>query len=624
MKRILSVFIFICWMMGIAVAVPVIHKQDLKVLYVGYRPDMPLPDWAILRIAAEQQTDYKGRMPAFEQLLGKYFTMVKTVDARDYTERMSQDYDVTVFDALPRPLKMPVVKKDSVFGFTISQESGVYLTEEFDRPAVFVGYVSDEMGRSLGLKLDWYCLCLFSHALNIRTEHPVFHRPFDVRITLENRATPEDFYNYSQDWRLPREIPMWRVVRDSSRIGMVSGWYGLAEGNDAEFISGGHCMKSYENMAIGRHGNFFLWGFAAAPDRMTAEAQTVFANAVYYISSFTGQKPVVRKFNYPVLREKIRDFLAVVTPEGYQTYLKGVDTYNEWLAKKQEDLRKSGSQLSDEQLKFMERSPMKPWSHMEYVKKNSQFSLIYDYNMDIDAVRKFLIENMDYFNGGHQSEGNLVVDEEVKALGIPNWDIRLLDTCVSMLKAQRQPDKALRILKRYTNQQFNDAVSWYKWLDTYRDRLFFTELGDYKFMGDGSVCIDYIALDKEKKDRPVIASVDLTGNGKEREIRVCFKIQQGYHIYASGGKDCPLILTSVALALPEGVRKIGEMQKPVAEKYAGDSEVRVYKGEVVFIQKITVQDEKPAGGQIKCTLDYQCCNSDICLPPEKEVHTLTL
>ena len=624
MKRILCVLVLACWIMGTAVAVPVIHKQDLKVLYVGYRPDMPLPEWATYRIEADRQTDYKERMPAFEKLLGKYFTTVKTVDARDYTQAMSGDYDVTVFDALPRPLKMPVLVRDSVFGFTVSQEPGVYLTADFDRPALFVGYVSDEIGRSLGLKLDWYCLCLFWHALNIRTEHPVFHRPFDVRLTLENRPTPEDFYNYNQDWVLPREIPMWRVVRDSSRIGMVSGWYGLSEGNDAEFISGGHCMKSYENMAIGRHGNFFLWGFGAAPDRMTAEAQTVFANSVDYISRFAGHKPVVRKFNYPVLRDKIRDFLTVLTPEGYQIYLKGVDTYNCWLVKKQEDLRRSGKTLSAEEQKFMERGPMKPWSHLEYVKKNSQFGLIYDYQMDIEAVRNFLTENMDYFNCGHLSEGKLFVDEEVKELGIPNWDIRLLDTCVKMLETQRQPEKALRILKRYTNQQFNDTAQWRSWLDTCRGKLFFTELGDYKFMGDGSECINYAIREKEKEERPVVVSVDLVDNGKEQEIKVCFKIQSGYHIYASGGKDCPLVLTNVAFTFPEGVRKIGELQKPASRKYAGDSEVRIYKGEVVFAQKISIQNPGNAAMQIKCIVDYQCCNADICLSPEKETHTITL
>ena len=79
-------------------------------------------------------------------------------------------------------------------------------------------------------------------------------------------------------------------------------------------------MKCYENMAIGRHGNFFMWGFGVSPIHMTDEARTVFANSISYISHFKGQKPVVRKYGYPLCREKARDFYNVLTPEGYQTY----------------------------------------------------------------------------------------------------------------------------------------------------------------------------------------------------------------------------------------------------------------------------------------------------------------
>ena len=42
-------------------------------------------------------------------------------------------------------------------------------------------------------------------------------------------------------------------------------------------------------MAIGRHGNFLHWGFAALSDDMTDEARDVFANAVVYIAGFAGR-----------------------------------------------------------------------------------------------------------------------------------------------------------------------------------------------------------------------------------------------------------------------------------------------------------------------------------------------
>ena len=48
-------------------------------------------------------------------------------------------------------------------------------------------------------------------------------------------------------------------------------------------------------VALGRHGNYFLWGFAAPPSEMTPEGRNCFLNAVHYIKQFDGQKPVVRK-----------------------------------------------------------------------------------------------------------------------------------------------------------------------------------------------------------------------------------------------------------------------------------------------------------------------------------------
>lgn len=611
------------WISGVVQAAPGIRKQNLKVLYVGNRPDMPLPDYYTSQLGAEAFADYKGRMAAFELMLKEYFTEVKAIDGRDYTEQMSAVYDVTIFDALPKPIIPPVVERDPRSGFVTKIQRGKFLSDDFDRPVVFVSHMADEMGHSLGLKLDWYCLCLFYHALNIREEHPIFHQPFDVKITLENRRTPDDFYLYSQDWVLPREIPMWRVQHDSSRIGMVSGWYGVEEGKDAEIISGGHCMKAYENMAIGRHGNFLLWGFGAAPDGMTQEAQAVFANAVCYISRFGGQKPVVRRFDVVTLRDKIQDFLTVTTPEGYQTYLKGVEIYNQWLAGKQKNLRQLDRLLTQEEKDWLNKKNMEPWSHLEYVKKNSQFGLIYQYNMDIEAVRKFLGENMEYFYSGSEIEGEFVVDEDVKSIGISNRDIRLLDTCIGMLKNDRDTEKAWRILKRYTNQQFETAAEWCEWLNKYRSQLFFSELNGYKYIGDGLRETKTITKLKEV-ERPVVIRMERSGSGADQQISILVNIKPGYHIYASGGKDCPFILTRISLTYPQGVKESGGMQLPVSEKYAGDDGVRVYEGNVVFVQKIKVEDPSVVSGEIKCEVEYQCCDLEMCLPPSKETYFIKL
>ena len=78
---------------------------------------------------------------------------------------------------------------------------------------------------------------------------------------------------------------------------MVSRPGGFEDSPEAEIISGGVSAKTWDAVAIGRHGNFLHWGFAASPDDMTEEARDVFANAVVYIAGFAGQTPVARKYN---------------------------------------------------------------------------------------------------------------------------------------------------------------------------------------------------------------------------------------------------------------------------------------------------------------------------------------
>lgn len=78
---------------------------------------------------------------------------------------------------------------------------------------------------------------------------------------------------------------------------MVSRPGGFEDSPEAEIISGGVSAKTWDAVAIGRHGNFLHWGFAASSDDMTDEVRDVFANAVVYIAGFAGQTPVARKYN---------------------------------------------------------------------------------------------------------------------------------------------------------------------------------------------------------------------------------------------------------------------------------------------------------------------------------------
>src|SRR5437763_16402961 len=51
-----------------------------------------------------------------------------------------------------------------------------------------------------------------------------------------------------------------------------------------------------------------------------------------------------------------------------------------------------------------------------------------------------------------------------------------------MLEDDVQPIFASRILRLYTNESFRDARAWRGWLEESRGRLFFTDVGGYKFL----------------------------------------------------------------------------------------------------------------------------------------------
>lgn len=597
-------------------------KQDLKVLYVGYRADLPLPPWATLRLGNRAQADYKERMSDFEKMLQEYFSVVETVDVRDYSEEMSKEYDVTIFDGLPKPIIEPEVEIDPEYGVPQIVNMGTYLSESFSSPAILMGHVADDIGNSLGLKINWYCHCLYYHALNIDTTHSIFHEPFNVKITLEQRDTPAEIYaerTHSEGWIFPREIPMWRVSSDNARKGLVSGWYGFNE-IDAEYISGGHSLKSYRTVAIGRHGNFLMWGFEAAPQQLTDEAKTVFANAVCYINRFKGETPKARSFQKIIARERIEDFMDVLSPEGYQIYANSINEYNEWLRKKQSAITKHPDSLSEQEKKLLLKKPATPENRLAFIKGYSRFGILDSFNMDIDAARQYLIENVEFYNGGSTRKSDFEIDQDVKSIGVSNRDLRLLHTCIKMLKEGVDTEKAFRILKRYTNHNFTSAEEWSNWLTNNEKRLFFSEVADYKFVGDSKTIKQLVKREKKNKDNLVTVSTTIERlSSNSGVVKVKFKIKEGCHIYASAADDFPMKLTKVTLDFPDGITADGEMIIPEGVQMSEGEDFKVYINEVVFLQNIKIGDNLASGSKITGTADYQCCKSDICMPESQVI-----
>jgi len=103
------------------------------------------------------------------------------------------------------------------------------------------------------------------------------------------------------------------------------------------------------------------------------------------------------------------------------------------------------------------------------------------FGLDADKYAAYYKENFEFLYPKGERPTQFVIDEDVKAVGPSNRRVELLDRCVTKLEKKQRADLALRLLKRYTKENFETAPQWRKWLDQNRSRLFFSDVGGYKF-----------------------------------------------------------------------------------------------------------------------------------------------
>jgi hypothetical protein len=80
--------------------------------------------------------------------------------------------------------------------------------------------------------------------------------------------------------------------------------------------------------------------------------------------------------------------------------------------------------------------------------------------------------------------------------------------------------------------------------------------------------------------------------------------------------------TELTLELPEGLEPIGTWQRPASHAYPKELGLRVWTGDVLFRHRVRVDRLPAVGSEIACTLSYQTCNADYCLPPSEEALTV--
>lgn len=615
-------------------------KMPLKVLYVGGMTDF-------YEAPAEVKDSLvNDRADAFKSLLQQYFTDVDVLIGDSYSADMSKGYDVTIMDGVPKAITPRIVERDAQ-GNVTRYEPATYLPADFDCATVTIGQIGNAVGRSIGVKNDWYCLCLDAHAHSWVKDHPIFKGPFKVKMSTEMLPTPEDayHYNYFYDEPLPESMKMWRVQTKGYQsdqgfsIGMVARPWGYTDSPETEYISSGVCAKTIDAVAIGRHGNFLHWGFAASPRYMTDEAKTVFANAVAYISKFNGKKILARKMNDRIAtREYLKEVGYLVSRKSYEDRMvsdslwtaESRQEYNRIIAK-----QKAGEELTGVEkqvLSYGYPGEFKRKSYEDYMKRYAR-EFFPMFGTDEEAYVRYFKDNYEYF----YSEGfyNIFLDDDVKAWGIPNHDTALLDKAIRSLEEGKEEDRARRILARYTMAHFDTPAEWREWFDTYKDRMFFTESGGWKFLinAEGDVPGNDYAKYKERVEKmrqtttgtetsdvnPVIASAKIEKDNMDALYFVVkFKIHPGYHIYANVSSEDPYIPTKLDLKLPEGltagewsISQPGRLNETGTTIHEMEAEYRCpLKGH--------------GTGPIVCDVAYQACDSHICMPPAKKALKITL
>lgn len=632
-------------------------KQDISILFVGNSPDKELTEKQMKNNAWPEKERYveevKTRMLSFMNLLNQYFTEVKSVDVLDYKAEMSDNYDVTIFDENPRQLVKASREIDEKTGRIIKYNPSVYLPEDYNRPTLFIGHTASTIGKSLGSKLDWYCLCLKKHAHTIKTDHQIFKGPFKVNITLKNEPTPEPLLLKEPD--MAKEMPMWKVNTEdytdgkNYRVGLVSRGYGFEDSPDAEIISGGHSDKSKEAVSIGRHGNFFLWGFAGSPDYMTEEAKKVFANAIVYTHSKRHEKLIARKYTETIAtRLNVDDVIFNNSDRAYELSISSTKMFNDTVTARQKRVKAKqakGEQLSRrDKITLMSRVLKLPTKEEFFYKINKSVEISDDLRSNPDAVIKHLNDNRPYFYSQPNEHFKFSVDVDCKSLGISNADIKILDVAISMLEKNQDVEKAKRLLWRYTIEDFETASEWRKWFNKYKKNLFFTESGGYVWLiNDPNANPDVrpradkqvvkedakktsLDLEEPTHENPVSVKATIEDGDKrdEKIITIKTKIMNGYHIYAYVPIGEAYIETEQGLEIPEKVELIGEWEKTSPAPYPGKDKLLIYKGENTFKHRIKVGSNVSKGTAIKFWIKYQCCDANICFPPKKKEFTIKL
>lgn len=421
---------------------------------------------------------------------------------------------------------------------------------------------------------------------------------------------------------------------------MVSHGEGFEDSPDAEMISGGVCLKNAEAVALGRQGNYFMWGFSGSPDYMTDEAKDVFVNTVCYIKKYDYMPAIVKKVQIET-RSGIDEKIYRISRDLYDKAIVSRKEGNERLLKAQKELRDkkaAGEDIGKGNEMFLKMPVTNAMESFEdYLKTQAGEALFAKFGTNTKLYHQYFRNNYEYFYPA--GTYGLQLDEDALKLKKSNRKLEILAQCISMLEKKQDETLAQRVLTRYTTENFGTAAEWKNWFNTNKSQLFFTEAGGFKFMINTfgkAVPQHKTALVQDLKkssgsnaeptlEDPVAVSARLVYGTDKATARLYVeaKILKGWHTYALVPEDSPFITTKMILELPDGASLLDDWQASAALPFAGNEGVFVFEEKASFSVTVNMKNVKP-GALIKCGLSYQTCDENKCLPPSEKLIDLPI
>jgi hypothetical protein len=264
-------------------------------------------------------------------------------------------------------------------------------------------------------------------------DHEVYRTPLAVQPEFEFRKTPANYrLGHLGERPLPDQMKVWRV-QDTPKGNVIAIGIGFEDSPDGEIIAVGlNRLKKYGDVAIGRHANVLQWGYGDPPSKMTEPGRRLFLNCIHYVRRFEGKAPLVRRENDP----RMHGLQWKPLQEGAtQRRLVFMGSYSK-------DIRK------------------------EYEGRSNELDAYYVENLEVA-----------YWEGGFR------VDEDLRSLGIrSNRQVETLDRLIALLADADREETARRALARYTCESFDTPQQWRQWFERNRNRIYFTDVGGYKFL----------------------------------------------------------------------------------------------------------------------------------------------